>query len=324
VSNPDAVWTPYLCVKLVAEPARIWLWIVHREQVRGRRDALERTARRLPEEEATLRKALSLDRRLPRSPDPPLGEAIPFLARMSARLARCLEKESGNGADVRLVGGDDTGAETFPLVDSRTLTEPERRLDEAFVLVDGDLRDPQTLASAATADASAVYPALKTDALLVFPSADLWGHAVLRAVQSAATDPVSFAVTEGRAVARFTDLPGWSASDSARRAVAEHRGWLTFVAPRAAPSLMTLGVLLRAVRAALFYESLDAGEPKLPLTMAAITRCLADAQPSARGVAEEAYASYRACRDEGRDPDPKTVAALHSLASALPVYASRR
>lgn len=327
VTEPAAPWAPYLCMKLVAEPARIWLWVARGEQVREPREALEQTARRLPEEESVLRMALSLHRRLPRSPDPPFGQVLPFLVRMSSRLARRLEDESGDDAEVQLVWGDEDelpGPEQtrFPLLDWRALTEPGRPPDEALVLVDGDAGDPETLARAAATDFGGAYPAFQADGLLVLPSANLWGHSVLRAVQCAATDPVSFALAERSTVARFTDLPGWSASDSARRAVAEYRGWLALKGAQAPPTLETLARLFRAARAAVLHESLDAGEPELPLTMAATATRLAEREPAARAAAEEAYANDRACRIEGRRPDPEAIAALRDAVSALPVYAN--
>ena len=327
VTQPDARSAAYLCLKLVAEPARIWLWAAHGERVRARKQALERALRRLPEEEPALRMALSIHERLRPSPDPPFRQVLAFLVRMSSRLARLLEAEAGDGDEVRLVSGDGDDAETqgvVPLVDWRGLALPSYEPDEWFALIDGDASDPETLARAAVVGPDPPYPVLRADGLMLFPEADLWGRPVLRAVQCAATDPVSFALAEGRTVARFTDLPGWSAFDSARRAVAEHRGWLAFEGAQAEPTLDTLAELFRAVRAALFYDTLAAGRPELPLTAGATATVVAARGRTARTVAEDAYGSYRACMTEDREPDPNAVTALRDLAFALPAYADLR
>src|SRR4051794_38746206 len=63
-----------VAVKLVAEPARIWLWLAHGERAESRVDALTRLAWRLPEEEDSARRALALRRALPERPAAPLGE----------------------------------------------------------------------------------------------------------------------------------------------------------------------------------------------------------------------------------------------------------
>jgi hypothetical protein len=71
----------------------------------------------------------------------------------------------------------------------------------------------------------------------------------MRTVQTTLTDPVSVALLSGEDVARFPDVPGFSARDLARRALAEH-------AAGADPSA--------AARARAFAASLDA-EPELRL-----------------------------------------------------------
>jgi hypothetical protein len=99
-------------------------------------------------------------------------------------------------------------------------------------------------------------------------------------VQCAATDPVSFALAGARSQARFPRLAGWSARDWARRAVAEHRVWLsapdarlnghTWIAPPPPPGgsgHATRNRLLSAARAGLFLESVERGEPELLLAL---------------------------------------------------------
>ena len=69
-------------------------------------------------------------------------------------------------------------------------------------------------------------PALRHGSLLIEPTFDVWGHGRLRVLQCGASDPVSAGLLDGRAHAAFPEVPGWSARDWARRAVAEHRAWL--------------------------------------------------------------------------------------------------
>lgn len=245
--HPGERHVPYLCFKLVADAARVWLWLVHGERAAGRLDALERGLRRMPQDEAVLRRALALRRSLPRSPDAPVAEAIAWLVEVSSRLAAevcrplewidvALRRDRGGAlphADWRGVVLEGAGA-TFRV---RDLAGPPHA----------------AVAAAAAAEAGGVRTALRAPGLLLFPSADLEGRPMtrgtLRTVQCAASDPVSFALVEGRDSARFPTLAGWSAEDWARRAVAEQRA-------AGGPGL---------ARAERFAASLARGEPELEL-----------------------------------------------------------
>ncbi len=59
-STPSSVHTPYVCVKLVAEPARILLWLDGASPGQDRVDVLEQACRRIPEEEQAFRRASEL------------------------------------------------------------------------------------------------------------------------------------------------------------------------------------------------------------------------------------------------------------------------
>src|SRR5205823_157813 len=91
--NPAGPRTPSLCVKLVAEPVRCWLWLVGGERKETRRSALERGLEVIPEEEDALRAALALEGSLSSGREPALGEFLAFLVRMSSRIAERLELE---------------------------------------------------------------------------------------------------------------------------------------------------------------------------------------------------------------------------------------
>jgi hypothetical protein len=350
-AHPGGPRLPYLCVKLVAEPARIWLWLVHGEKVERRRDVLERALRLLPDEEEAITAALRLHHALPRSPEAPLAEMLPAFVRLSARLADRLEHELadvgatevrldwggeeelvlGPGARDRLLGLTGEAPRLLPLADWRARVWPVFP-DHALAPAALDPADPAALGAAALAAGDwGPYAALRRDGLLVLP-----GPGLMRAVQTPASDPVSFALLNGAAGARFRDVPGWSAADSARRAVAEHRAWLGARRPGAEsalsewneaqarttlPTAASIATLLTAVQAAFFHSSLIAGEPELPLTLAASARRLAEVDPGAAALADEALGHLRAERlGEGQVPAP-VVGALREAVLRLPEYA---
>jgi hypothetical protein len=157
-----------------------------------------------------------------------------------------------------------------------------------------------------------LYPALSGPGILVLPAPP--ADAVLRAVQSSTTDPVSFALLEGAELARFPRLAGFSAEDSARRAVAEHAAWLGRHPHGGRKELDELAMLLSAARAALFLETLAEGAPELPLTLAATARMLDEP------LAEEAFEHYALCLREGAQPDSRIATALETAVRELPVY----
>ena len=162
------------------------------------------------------------------------------------------------------------------------------------------------------------YQALRAGSLLVLPAARRW-RSRMRAVKCPATDPVSFALVDGGPAASFPDVSGWSAGDTARRAVAERRASLREKSSRGRGE--QLGDLLACARASLFLESVEAGDPELPLTAAATTSALAARSSAARSVAEEALGAFRAFAGDGSGPSEATVAALRRVVMELPGYA---
>jgi hypothetical protein len=257
-SAPSAPWAPYTCLKLIAEPARIWLWLADGERVRGRGEVLERALRRMPEEEDALRLALALSERLPEVRHAPLSDALSPMLRMSARLARLLREEvedagttevclrwnrsrglvlpAGAAERVARLADPDGAFDVLPLVDwrARVCSSPP---DEGFAFIPGNPGHPGNLAAAALSGDGAVYPALRADGLLILPSLK---KARLRSIQCYPTDPVSFSLAAGEDHAPFPNMRGWSAQDSARRAVAEHLGWLRGEGRGPSPTTATL------------------------------------------------------------------------------------
>jgi hypothetical protein len=253
--SPPQPWHAYLCVKLIAEPARIWLWVAHGEILFGRREVLERAARLFPEEEGAFRFALQLHRALPQMPAAPLAETLHHLVRLSSRIAAELGRhvrpegvaetellwdERSDLALSATLSAPSAGASRWtPLADWRAVVVPPEP-DEAFRVEQGRADDPACLADAARMRTRGTYHVLEAENLLVFPAGREGGeteidaedrsstfHALkLRAVQCVLTDPVSFAVAAGAKVAAFPQVAGWSVDHWARRAVAEHRAWL--------------------------------------------------------------------------------------------------
>lgn len=331
-----------LCVKLVAEPARIWLWLAYGERVAGRADALKRALHVMPEEQESLRGAFDLQRALPGSPETPLAELLPASVRLSSRIAALIgaKVERAGATEVRLAGDPAElvvadrpqparpparGARrTLPLADWRSLACPELP-DEAFAPLAGDPGDPAALASAASSHPVGPYPALLADDLMVMPGIPL-RRTRLRAIKCPAADPIPFALVAGAEIAAFPNVRGWSAADTARRAVAEHRAWLRACLGKSEEGALTeaprhkLGMLLTAARAALFLESVQGGDPELCLTVAETARRLAAPTSAARAVADEALGRYRELALHGAEPPAETISALRELVLELPQY----
>jgi hypothetical protein len=284
-AQPPQAHTGWLCVKLIAEPLRAYLWLVHGELPASRAAALRRGTVFLPEEEAGFAAALALLRR-PVVDDPPLALAVATLHRLSVRIARRLADEVRDaGTTAVALHGGAGDARALPLADWRALVVAAA-LDETFTIVPGAPADLAALERAA--QAADTYQVLADADLLAFPAA-VWRRGAGRAIHCRLTDPVSWALAAGERVAHFPEVPGWRIADVARRAVAEHRGMLTD--PRFATDA---GRLASAARAGLLLESVEAGAPVLALTTDAAMAVLAErGHPGATRAALRALPAYR-------------------------------
>jgi hypothetical protein len=336
-AGPPGPRTAYLCVKLASEPARVWLWLVHDQRVSSRREALERGVEALPEEREAFERALALQKALPRSPESPLDQMLESFLRLTSRITEWLgaEVEADGVEEVRLLWGNEDelvlaprardplhatlGTRPFllPLVDWRAVVWPAAP-DEAFAPISGSPADPATLGAAAIAGRSGPYPALRFENLLVLASHE-HRRTLLRAVSCPLTDPISFALLDGAAAARFSRAPGWSIRETAQRAVAEHRAWLA-AGGRTGSSTQALGLLFTAARAGLLLESLEADEPELALTASAVAESLAASGRAPRSVSESSYEAYVACRRAGGSSPGRHLAELRRCVLALPAY----
>jgi hypothetical protein len=338
IVDPVGPRSAALCVKLLCEPARIWLWLAHRERATGQTDVLERALRRLPQEEDAFRLGLELRRSLTGSPAPPLDLVLPPLLRISSRIAAQIETDLAADAvevslrgstreliepaqDAPAAGGE---AERLPLADWRALACPLLP-DESLRLLEGDATDLATVAAAARIGRAGPYPALRAGKLMLLPAAPWW-RTRLRAIKSSVSDPVSFALTEGAHVARFPTTAGWSVRDAARRGVAEHRAWLGgsggewSVRESSQGPGGTLALLLTAARPALLLESVEREDPELCLTVAEVGRALGERLPQGVAAAEQAVGEYREFTRGAGQPGEETISALRSLVRELPAY----
>ncbi len=328
-----------LCAKCVSEATRVWLWVAHHERVTGRLEALNRALELLPGEEEAIRRTIELRRTLRRRPDSALAESLPFLIRLSARIAALIDAgaEAAGSTTVRLSGAapgelalprrswTDGQApagrqppEAMPLVDWRALACPLAP-DDAFVHLGADPRDPAVLGAAAAIDGGA-YPTVSADRLLIRPAAS-FVRSRLRAIACRTTDPVSFALIEATRVATFTTLRGWSATDTARRAVDEHRAWLRARAGGGVRRGDELAMLLSAARAGVFLQSIVEHDPLLPLTLAEGVRIVSEGSTAWRPVGADALGHYREFAEIGIEPPERLVAATRRLVSELAPYA---
>lgn len=310
----------YLSFKLVAEPARIWLWLGYDIRPQGRRQAVEAALAFLPEEEHVLRGALDLHARLPRHRTPPRAETLAWLLRMGDRIARLLQEElrPHGSLEVKLRDGAVVprreGREALeklsawapircrvPLADWRSRAMPHVA-DELLVTVEADPCEPSALGGLARSAVTGLQPAVKAGSLLVLPADASTQEVLLRAVQIAGFDPVSFALLENRSVASFPEVAGLSAADCARRAVDEHAAWLGFLQPDETLGEVDFGRLFTAARAALFLETIGSSDPQLPLSAGATVKMIAELHGGDVPTAEDAYAGFIQWRTEGERP----------------------
>jgi hypothetical protein len=333
--RPTAPATRLLCIKLVADPARILLATA---PPATRNDVLTGAISRLPEEAQIVQYMLERTRRLHRSDPSTLGIALEGCLRISNRIARQLQESVTDTIEVELRGVDielaleATAVEglrqiqrdprLLPLADWRARSWPLHP-DDAFAPVTLNPADPMQLRDAVlSAGGYGPYPTLTDGELMIVA-----GPGLLRAVQCRMSDPVSFALAAGASVARFPNVAGWSVEDCARRAVLEHRNWLgshpiegmsplsqwVRAQPRtSAPGTDVLGWLLSAARAGLFLQSVADGRPELHVTVGSA---------AARLGLSDAFVEYQGCRLDGRQPSNTTVLEVRERVLRQPAYA---
>jgi len=279
----------YLCVKLVAEPLRVLLALDGRA-VQGRDQALALGPTVAPELADQIARARALLHDLHRSPEPPFESTIPVLVALSRLVARRIDDELTPGERVRLEGAPT--AAPPPLADWRALVA-EALPAKSLLLAEGSPESVSDLRRLNPTDGEDVQAFLSGE-LLFEPTAEPWYVGRARVLQSSFSDPVSFALGSGSRTAVFPAARGWSATDWARRAVAERSAWLGEAGraqiqpagwPRppdaAAATAAVVGHLLASARAALLLLSLTRGEPVLLLGAEAVAAAIGDAAAGA-------------------------------------------
>jgi hypothetical protein len=298
-AEPDAHWAPYLCVKLIAEPARILLWLERGERHVRRVDVLRHARDAFPEEHEAIEFALGLERELGRVGLAPLASVMPGFVRLSSRVARWLEADLAGFGEIEVVLAGLPPADHAPVVSQLPLCDWRALVrapspEEWLVIQPGRIDDPAALARALIRSSTGRHVVFVHDGLILHPSADA---PVTRAATFAGCDPVTTALASGASTAVFPDVPGWSAADTAARAVAEHRAWLRS-RPRlteAAPDRngrQHLAGLFSAARVALFRQTIGSREPSLPVTFAETADRLAEGEPGARAAIAQAHQEH--------------------------------
>jgi hypothetical protein len=313
-AQPERPWVRQHSAKLVSEPVRILLWLRERERLPGRSDLLRRAAGSMPEHGEAIEWALEQLRSRAVPGHEALARALPWFVELSQEIAGLVCERAGEGEEVALEASQDElpPPPALPLADWAARVFPWFT-DQTLTPRDADPSDPAALAAACEASSGWSYTALRSGSLLVLPTAELAsGTGRLRAVQCSPTDPVSFALLDGRPAARFPALRGWSARDSAARAVAEHAACLREEGTQVDRD--SLSKAFNAARAALFEESLESGSPVLPLTVAATARMLGGER------LDELYAEYARSRERRQAPDERAVRELNSIVRELPAY----
>lgn len=303
-SDVSEMYRAYLFPKIAADLTRVWLSVVRGERAATRAAALAEAGATLePGREALARVRALLDRPRGRADDV-AEELLSLILRLTEQIAAGLAAavaERGK-EDVHLLG--EAPGPDLPLADWRAVVVPSPQ--ERVTPVDGDPSDPSALRRAFTA--TGTFRALRSGDLLVMPSE--WTRGLLRAISFSATDPVTAALVEGRRVARFPGVPGWSARDWARRGVAEYRAWIESGGTPGLGPGQRLALLVSAARPALLLDSLERGEGELALTPRAAAERFSELDSAVGGPL------VAAC--EGEAGIPAVEAALRRL----PAYAA--
>ncbi|MBI1355981.1 MAG: hypothetical protein GC160_16695 [Acidobacteria bacterium] len=313
-AEPTGVHVGRNLVKSATDLARVLLWLEHGEVV-DMGSVLSRFRAVYPEEAELAETISRLQKSLHLQPAPPLSEVLAFVVRCSRGIADRIDREAERAGAVRVRLRGNWSPETLPLLDWRARTLPGPP-EESFIVMGHGISDVSAIGAAARLESSrSPYPALASDGLLLLPTnrraVQPHSPAAFRAAQSAATDPVSFALLAGHRVARFPELPGWAIGHAASRSVAEFAHW--FETAHTNEPLLRLGVLFSAARAALLWESLEAGAPELAVTLEAIAESLG---PSAQTALE----IYRDRRITGSNLQGKDLRSFERAVRSLRAY----
>ncbi len=334
--HPRDRQVPYICFKLIAEAARTWLWAAHGEWWPTRAGALQRGLSLMPSDEPIIRIAEELRERLTANGAELLPQVIDWYVGFSARLAqlasRADEEAGATAVSLEWAASDrapssaarQQASSELPLVDWRGLVMSDQP-DDVLSLWSLDPSDPVAIATGAMEESRGRNVAMSAQEIIVMPTSDLhsrpFPRGTLRAVQCRASDPVSYALVHGHREAMFSEIPGWSVHDWARRAVAENHARLA--SARSLGPASRLGLLFCAARAGLFAESVASGEPRLALTSADVGAVLASRSSHHESVATSGLKAVEELSRLGRTPPSRVVTELEQITLALPAFRAR-
>ena len=258
-----------------------------------------------PEHAAALRAAL--DHCSGHLPPEPLV-VLPAMAALTHVIAGRIDSATTETTAVRLIGAIDADAEA-PLLDWRSLPFPSDDRETLSARADS-LANLRSLQASATRDTNE-RTALLDGRVLLMPiqpgsladrfSSQAW---VMRSVQCAVSDPVSWALARGESTAMFGDLAGWSLSDWAGRAAAELALRLEERAFSDADLRRQRARLTAAARLLALRESMAEGRPELRVSTDAVLAWLDEERISGRWLDD---------RNEDADLEPSRRALARKL-----------
>ncbi len=342
----DKTHVPRFCVKQVKTLCRLWVWIEGGDFLSDHAGLIRDISRLLPQEEVLLRRMILLEDSLLFNVDPVIEDVNVFLFRLTRRITqRISDTARATGTTLVKLTGDlprdlvltpeaqdfvrfmsetASGVGALPLLDWRALALPGET-GARVVVCPAKLPDTAKLGTLARLAQPKLYPGIQGDGFLILPTAirqwgDLISEASLRSVACQPSDPITFALLRGATWAGFSNLPGWSAESTAKRAVIEHRSWLLHNEANEGLDSHRLNTLWSAVRAALFLETLAEDAPEVPVTVQSLAEAFVERYPKFRDVARAAADSYADSQKRGEEPDGKSVSDFRRAVILMPAY----
>lgn len=319
--NQDGRMTPYVCAKAVAESARIWFWVERSRAIARRSDALEALIDEMPNESVAAGALRLLQDPSTTSGAPRVDEVVAFVTRFSTAIAAKLRAgiSTAGTTQVELLREKSSSDLDLPLCDWRALVVPFD-LNERVSLQTASRDLTSNIAELTRGFVPGRYRTLQVEELLVTPGSR-WADTLLRSVHFSGSDPVTWALARGGVAASFPNVAGWSATDWATRAVAEHASWLSswMGHRRQTCTPRTLARAMTGLRAGLFHESVLTERPLLPVSL----RAMVDGPyPDAVRTALQAGIEEADRCGATESPSPDVVNRLWVLLEELPAFSA--
>jgi|GEM_PF-4570482 len=263
----DPLQSNHVAARALVGLAQAFAWLVSGQEHVDDRDVARSVAAAVPDAADALARALRNGLIA--------QEAFPAAAAITRAIADRSEAAGGVPVQVELIGADTRPADPMPLLDWRSLIFPEDPF-ETLSVRRGSVGDGETLRRHSAREGSRRNGVLDGPLLALpiqpdSPGDDRDGvHWPLRAMHGAVSDPVCWALAQGRSHALFSQHPGWSAEAWTRIATDRLSAELSPDVFAAARPLKQLAILTAAARAQMLRESLGAGKPALPVSLEAV------------------------------------------------------